>query len=95
MASSKSVSAKLMARGPGPEASSTEPKGNRVAQARHTHIDGVIAFVTREPDGLYYTWRQGNVYGDNDPYYSKPHWYLAFKSKAKALGHMHTLAGVA
>jgi hypothetical protein len=41
------------------------------------------AFVTREPDELFYSWLD-NGKGAN--------WYLAFKSKAKALAHMRVLA---
>lgn len=81
-------------RAEGPADGATEPAGRRVAEAHHRSAANVVAFVTREPDGLYYSWRQGSVYGDADPYYQKPHWHLAFKSKKKALDHMRVLADI-
>ncbi len=46
--------------------------GTRIASRGTAH-------VTKESDGLYYTWDRGN-------------WILAFKSKKKAMDHMKVLA---
>jgi hypothetical protein len=44
-----------------------------------------LAFVTHEPDGLYYSWADRGG--------SKQDWYFGFKSKKEAIGHMLLLAG--